>query len=212
MDIQLTTIETKKFIIIGILSIWFLMAFSIWMGIVFDNPGLVLLIIPGLAAIFIFGHKMAKTTTIINIDNPDYILLNHKKINYSTVIGYFENDASLSQSALSFRLNTNKSIHIISSSIGKEGKRFKEIENQIITRLKNKNPKTLKLEYQDIYVKQMNIIRPIFIILTGIVILLDILLIYDLITQNLELPLQFFFVNFLLIWFVPYMKKGKGTT
>jgi hypothetical protein len=210
MNIEITTIETKKFLVTGLISILLLIALSIGLAMITEIRSLVLLTVPGIIIIGIVGHKISKTKTIINLDNPDYISINSEMIKYSDIVGYFENETGLTQSALSLRLNTEKSIHIISSNIGDEGKIFRKIETQIINQIKANNSNARVLEYQDIYVKQMNYLRPILIGMAGLVILFDIFIIYSLITGNIRLPWQIFFVNFLLIGMIPYMKRRNN--
>ena len=106
-------------------------------------------------------------------------------------------------------MNTNKSIQITSSTIGENGKKFRNAEVEIIEQLKKKNPRLLELEYQDIYVRQTNILRPILYIMTGIIVIIDIVALFLIFSGKMKLPWQIFFVNSLLIGLMPYMKKGK---
>ncbi len=206
---EITTISTKKFLLIGLLSIPFILFLSIGLAVFTETKEFAFLVIPGLGLAIYFGQKHSKITTKINLDNQEYLAIDREQINYSDILGYFKNETGLSQSTLSLRLNTNKSIHIVCSSIGKEGKKFKEIEKQIISQIKSQSPTAVELEYQDIYVKQMNIMRPILIGLAGLVIIIDIITIYALITGHFKLPWQIFFVNFLLIGMLPYLKRRK---
>ena len=147
----------------------------------------------------------------IDLSEDEYLKIENQKIKYKNILGYFINETGLTQTALCLRLNTNKTIQITGTSVGKQGKAFQKAQDEIIRTLKSKNSQLLELEYQDVYVSQTNILRPIIYAMAGIVIIVDLTAIYLLITGKMNLPWQVFFVNFLLVGLTPYLKKGKKT-
>ena len=209
MKIELTTNSTKKFLLISLLSIPLIMFLSIGLAVLTSTKGLVLLIIPLLGLSIFLGHKGSLTKTKIDMNESDKFRIDNQEIPYNNVIGYFINETGLTHAAICLRLNTNKSIQITSSTIGENGKKFRNAEVEIIEQLKKKNPRLLELEYQDIYVRQTNILRPILYIMTGIIVIIDIVALFLIFSGKMKLPWQIFFVNSLLIGLMPYMKKGK---
>ncbi len=209
MKIELTTISIKKFLLITLLSIPLILLFSIGLAILTDTQWVLFLLIPLLGLTIYLGQRLSKTATKIDLNDGDHLKINNQEIAYQNIIGYFINDTGLTQTALCLRLNTEKTIQITSSSVGEHGKAFQKAKDEIIRSLKKNNGQLLKLEYQDVYIRQTNILRPILYVMAGIVIIMDITAIYLIVSGKMELPWQIFFVNFLLVGLIPYMKKRK---
>ncbi len=187
-----------------------IMFLSIGLAILTSTKELVFLLIPLLGLAIFLGHKGSLTKTRINMDESDKFRMDNQEIPYNNVIGYFINETGLTHAAICLKLKTNKSIQITSSIIGENGKKFRNAQVEIIEQLKKKNPSLLKLEYQDIYVRQTNILRPILYVMTGLVVIIDIVALFLLFSGKMKLPWQIFFVNSLLIGLIPYMKKRKN--
>ena len=211
MKIELTTISTKTYLLITLLSIPVSMFLSLGLAILTSTQWLVYLIIPFLGLTIFLGQRFSKTTTKINLSEAERFQVNDQEIRYDSVIGYFINETGLTQTAICLRLNTNKTIQIIGASIGEQGKAFQKAQDEIIRTLKSRNSQLLELKYQDVYVRQTNILRPVIYVIVGVVIIVDLIAVYLLVTGKMKLPWQAFFVNFLLVSLIPYMKKGKIT-
>jgi hypothetical protein len=169
------------------------------------------LIVPLLGLTIFFGQRFSKTSTKIDLSEGERFQVNDQEIRYDSVIGYFINETGLTQTALCLRLSTNKTIQITGASIGEQGKAFQKAQDEIIRTLKSRNSQLLELEYQDVYVRQTNILRPFIYVMAGVVIILDLIAVYLLVTGKMKLPWQVFFVNLLLVGLIPYLKKGKIT-
>jgi hypothetical protein len=211
MKIELKTISTKKFLLIILLSTPAIMFLSIGLGILTNTQWLVYLLVPLLGLTIFLGQRLSKTLTKIDLNEDDYLKIDNQEITYKSVIGYFINETGLTQTALCLRLNTNKTVQITGSSVGEQGKAFQKAQLEIIRILKSKNNHLLELEYQDVYVRQSNNLRPIIYFMIGVVIIIDLIAIYLLVTGKMKLPWQIFFVNFLLFGMIPYLRKGKIT-
>jgi ABC-type multidrug transport system fused ATPase/permease subunit len=211
MKIELTTISTKTFLLITLLSIPVILFFSIGLAILTSTQWLVYLIVPLLGLTIFFGQRFSKTSTKIDLSEGERFQVNDQEIRYDSVIGYFINETGLTQTALCLRLSTNKTIQITGASIGEQGKAFQKAQDEIIRTLKSRNSQLLELEYQDVYVRQTNILRPFIYVMAGVVIILDLIAVYLLVTGKMKVPWQVFFVNLLLVGLIPYLKKGKIT-
>jgi hypothetical protein len=209
MKIELTTISNKKFLLIALLSIPLIMFLSLGLAILTSTQGLVYIIIPLLGLSIFLAQRLSRTITEIDLSENEQLKINTHEISYEDVTGYFVNDTGMTQTTLCLRLKTEKTIQITSSSVGEHGKKFREAQKAIIEKLRSKNGQMLELEYQDVYVRQTNNLRPILYVLAGIVVLIDIVALYLLVTGKMGLPWQIFFVNFILIWLIPYIKKRK---
>lgn len=206
MKIELKTISTKKFLLITILSIPVIFFLSLGLAILTDIKWLVYLLVPFLGLIIFFGHRLSKTVTKIDL-NDNYLKIDNQEYEYTSVIGYFVNETGLTQTELCLRLNTNKTVKITGLSVGEQGRAFQKAQAKIIRSLKEKNSNLLELEYQDVYVRQTNILRRFNFIGIAVVIIIDLIAIYLLVTGKIKLPWQIFFANFLLIGLIPYFKK-----
>ena len=211
MKFELTTISTKKFLLITLLSIPLILFLSIGLAILTKIQGLVFLIVPLSGLIIYLGHRLSRTKTEIDLSEINEIKINGEKIQYKNIIGYFINDTGLTLKAICLRLDTKRTIQIMGFSVGEQGKKFLEAQKKIINMLKSQNKHLLELEYQDVYVRQINILRPILYVLTGIVIIVDISALYFLLIDKIELPWQIFIINFVFVGLIPYMKKRKTT-
>lgn len=185
------------------------MFLSLGLAIMTSTQWLVYLLVPLLGLTIYLGQSLSKTTTRIDLNESEHLKINNQEIAYHNIIGYFVNDTGLTQTALCLRLNTNETIQITGSSVGEQGKAFQKAQDEIINALKRKNSQLLEFEYQDVYVRKTNILRPILYIMVGVVIIMDIVAIYLLVTGKMKLPWQIFFANFLLVGLIPYMKKRK---
>ena len=210
MSIELKTLSTKKFLLITLLSIPAIMFLSLGLAILTDTQWLVYLIVPLLGLTIFLGQLLSKTVTKIDL-NEDELKIDNQKIEYSNIIGYFINETGLTQTALCLRLNTNKTIQITGTSVGEQGKAFQKAQDEIVSTLKSRNSELLELKYQDVYVRQANILRPVIYVMIGVVIIIDLIAVYLLVTGKMKLPWQVFFVNFLLVGLIPYLKKRKIT-
>lgn len=193
------------------MSIPVIMFLSIGLAILTSTQWLVYLIVPLLGLTILFGQRFSKTSTKIDLSEGERFQVNDQEIRYDSVIGYFINETGLTQTALCLRLNSNKTIQITGASIGEQGKAFQKAQDEIIRTLKSRNSELLELEYQDVYVRQTNILRPFIYVMAGVVIILDLIAVYLLVTGKMKLPWQVFFVNLLLVGLIPYLKKGKIT-
>ncbi len=206
MKIELKTVSTRKFLLITLLSIPMIIGGTIATALLFDSKLPIFLIVPALIGIIIIGQKKATQKSIVEFDN-EKLIVNDKIINFSSIKGYHINDTGLSMIAIDFKLSSNETFTITSSNSGKQGKKFNEFTNHLLDTVKKVNEKIEKLEYQDIHVKQMKILRPIIIIGIVLVAVFDILAIYNIIVGNRRMPWQIFFVNFLILGLIPYLKK-----
>lgn len=185
------------------------MFLSIGLAILTSTQWLVYLIVPLLGLTIFFGQRFSKTSTKIDLSEGERFQVKDQEIRYDSVIGYFINKTGLTQTELCLKLNTNKTIQITGASVGEQGKAFQKAQDEIIRTLKSKNSQLLELEYQDVYVRQTNILRPFIYVMIGVVIVLDLIAVYLLVTGKMKLPWQVFFVNLLLIGLIPYLKKEK---
>ena len=192
------------------MSVPLIIILSILLPILTNISELIYLSLPALGLAFFCSTKLSKSVTIVNLDNKEFLLINKKQIDYLNILGYFEDITGGTQNAISLRLVENESIHIVASSIGKEGKHFKEFRELLISEIKLKNPEIRELEYQDVHVNQIKVLRPFLIGMSGIVIFADIFTIYGILTGHVFLPWQFFFMNVILISLIPYMKKKNN--
>jgi|SRR5690554_2169846 len=210
MKIEIATISTNFFLLITLLSVPLILLVSIGLAILTKTQGLVFLIVPLLMLTIYLGQKFSKRKTEIDLSETNEIKIDGYKIKYNNIIGYFINDTGLSQKALCLRLDTKRTIQITGSSVGKLGIKFNEMQETVIEMIKMRNPQIRELEYQDVYVQQTNILRPILYVAAGLVIVIDIIAFFLITTGSMKLPWQIFFVNFLLLGLMPYMKKRKN--
>ena len=210
MKIELVTISTKKFLLITLLSVPLILLLSIGLALLTKTQGPVFLIVPLLGLTIYLGQRLSKTKTEIDLSETNELKINGLKINYNSIIGYFINDSGLTQKALCLRLDTKRTIQITGSSVGQLGIKFNEMQASVIDMIKKRNPQIRELEYQDVYVQQTNILRPILYVTAGVVVVIDIIAIYLITTGSMKLPWQIFFMNFLLLGLIPYMKKRKN--
>jgi len=187
------------------------MFLSLGLAILTSTQWLVYLTVPLLGLAIFFGQRFSRTNTKVDLSEDERFYVNDHEIRYDSVIGYFINETGLTQTSLCLRLKTNKTLEIIGSSVGETGTAFRKAQNEIISTLRSKNSQLLELEYQDVYVRQTNILRPVIFIGVGIVIIMDIIAVYLLVTGRMKLPWQVFFANSLLIGLIPYLKKRKLT-
>lgn len=211
MKIELKTVSAKKSLLITLLGVPVILFLSLGLAILTSTQWLVYLLVPLLGLTIYLGQRLSKTATRIHLNEGEHLKINNQEIAYQNIIGYYVNDKGLTQTALCLKLNTNETVQITGPSVGKQGKEFQKAQDEIIRALKRKNSKLLDLEYQDVYVRQTNRLRPFLYVMIGVVIIMDLLAIYLLVTGKMELPWQIFFANFLLIGLVPYLKKGKIT-
>ena len=211
MRIELTTISTKRFLLITLVSIPLIMFLSLGLAILSSTQALVLLLIPLFGLSIYLGQRLSRIETRIDLEESDILRIDEQEILYSSVIGYFINETGFTQRALCLRLDTKETIQITGSASGERGKKFLKAQDVILKQLKKKNPDLLELEYQDVYVRQTNILRPVLYVLAGIVVIIDIVAFYLLVTGQMDLPWQIFLVNLLFIGLIPYMKKRKPT-
>lgn len=211
MKIELETLSTKKFLLITLTSIPLIIISCIGLAILFHTKGIVLVMLPMFGLIVYLGHRFSRTLTIIDLTNPNQLKLDDIEIPYDSILGYYRNDLGLTQITLCLRLNSNKTIQITGSSVGKKGEDFRIKREVILQTLINKNPEVIALEYQDVNVWQPNILRLILYVLTGIIILTDVIAIYYILFENMNLTWKLFLVNSLFIGMVPYMKQRKTT-
>ena len=136
MKIELTTISTKKFLLITLLSIPLILLFSIGLAVLTDTQWFVFLLIPLIGLTIYLGQRLSKTATKIDLNDGDHLKINNQEIAYQNVIGYFVNDTGLTQTALCLRLNNEKTIQITCSSVGEQGEKFLEAQNEIIQKIK----------------------------------------------------------------------------
>lgn len=210
MDIELTTISTAKFLTITVTSSLLTVFLCIAFAVTTDTQWAIFLLVPFLGISIFIGQRLSQDKTVVSVQN-DTLTLDGQKIDFKSILGYFENETGLTQLGFSLRLTTNKSVHITGASVGKQGTEFRKNIKTLIAEIEKRNPQVKKLEYQDVYVRQSNIIRPILIGLAVVVIIIDIAAVFLLATGTFRLPWQIFFVNFLLLGQIPYMKKRKST-
>ena len=206
MKIELNTISKSKFLLITLLSIPLIVGVPILLALQFDNAIFIVLTVPALIGIIIIGQRKATEKSIVEFDN-EKLKVNDRIINFSSIKGYHINDTGLSMIAIDFKLNSNETFTITSSNSGIQGEKFNEFSKNLIDTIKNVNGKIKKLEYQDIHVKQMKVMRPIIIVLIFPVVLIDIYAVYIFVTGNGELSWKIGFVNLLLIGLIPLLKK-----
>jgi len=211
-EIRLETISIKKFLLITLLSSPMILFLSLGLAFFTNTQWLIYLVIPLLGLTVYLAQRLSKTVTRIELNEGEQFKINHHEISYNSVVGYFINNTGLTQVALCLRLKTNKTFQITGSSLGEQGKAFNNALIEIIETLKRKNKNIRELEYQDVYVRQTNILRPILFVLVGLVIILDILTAYFFVTGTMFLPWQIIFVNFLLVGILPILKKSKSTS
>jgi hypothetical protein len=209
MNFKLNTISTKRFLLIILSGVILTILLSTGLAVLTGNAEWVLLIFPGLLITFIGAHIFSRQLTFIGLDNNEYFSINKEKINFRDVRGYFLNESGLTQSSLGIRLLTGQTIHLAGSKTGKDGRIFKDMLQNLISRIKLQNPESLELAYQDVYVKQGIALRWMVIVLAILVGFLDLFAIFLLITGQPGLPWQIFLLNAILIGLIPYIRKRK---
>ena len=196
---------------ITLLSVPVILFLSIGLAILTSTQWLVYLIVPLLGLTIFFGQRFSKVNTKIDLSEGERFQVNDQEIRYDSVIGYFINETGLTQTESCIKLNTNQTIQITGASVGEQGKVFQKAQDEIISLLKSRNRQLLELEYQDIYVRKNNILSPLIYVMIGVVIILDLIAVYLLVTGKMKLPWQVFLVNLILVGLIPYLKKGKIT-
>lgn len=209
MEIKIATISMKKFFPIALLSIPLILFLSWGLAVLTDNMWFVYLLIPFLILSIYLAQKLSNSETIIQLSEADHFRIDEEEIAYKSVIGYFVNDQGLTQTAFCIRLDTDKTIQIVSSSVGKKGEAFKKAQDELLEALKRKNEDIRELEYQDVYVRQLTILRPVIYVSIAMILILDVLAIFLLVTGKMKLPWQIFFANSLLLGLIPLLKKKK---
>jgi hypothetical protein len=208
MKIELKTISIRKFLLITLLSIPLIIGVPISLALLIDNSIFIVLIVPALIGIIIIGQKKATQISNVEFDN-ERLKVNDRIINFSSIKGYHLNDTALTMIAIEFKLGSNETFSITSTNSGIQFEKFNEFTKQLIDTIKKVNNNVEKLEYQDIHVKQMTIMRPIIIIGIILVAAFDIFAIYNILFGNRRIPWQIFLVNFLIIGLIPYLRNRK---
>ena len=211
MEIELTTISTKKFQRITLVSIPFILLFSIGLAVLTNTDWFLFLILPFFILVMYLGQRLSETVTKIDLNEADHLKINNQEIGYHNVIGYFANNKGLLQNGFYIRLKNNEIIQIAGSAVGEQEKAFQKAQDEIIRALKNKNSQLLELEYQDVYFRQIDFLRPLLYVLIGLVIIIDIVAIYLLVTGKKNILGRIFYVNFLMLGVLSFLKKGKIT-
>jgi hypothetical protein len=209
MNFELKTISTRRFLLIILFGVILTILLSAGLAILTGKAEWVMLIFAGLLITFILAHKLARQLTFIGLDNTEYFSINSEKINFRDIRGYFLNESGMTQSSLGIRLQTGRTIHLAGSKTGKDGRIFKEMLQNLISRIKLQNPESLELAYQDVYVKQGIALRWMVIVLAILVGFLDLFAIFLLVSGQPGLPWQIFLLNAILIGLVPYIRKRK---
>ncbi|MDD2984353.1 MAG: hypothetical protein PHQ74_13290 [Crocinitomicaceae bacterium] len=189
------------------MPVFFFISFSLLF--LFQSGYLLLVLVPLFGLIGLLAQKLAESTTIIDLGDPEYLKINDQEIPYTSILGYFINDGALTSTAFCLRLDSDKTVQITASSVGQAGKKFVAIQYEIICALKSKIPNLQELEHADVYVRQTSMLRPIIYISIGVILLLDVLAIYLMVWRKMDLPWQLFFANSLILGLVPFLKKGK---
>jgi len=211
MPIELTTISTKRFLLFILTGLLVTLSLSVGLAIRTGIEEWVLLIFPGLLLVFAGSHIFSRKIIVIEMDAGEFMTMNNIRIYYRDILGYINNEAGLTQSSLGLRLQSEKTVHIAGSKFGKEGKIFKTFKENLIARMKLQNPLFEEMIYQDIYVKEGKALRLIVITMAVLIIITDLLVVLSMVTGQMNLPWQLFFINSLFIGLIPYMKKGKQT-
>lgn len=206
MKIEISTISTKKFLLITLASVPLAVSLSLGLALLTSFQGLVFLVFPLMVLIMYLGRRFSTQETTIDLSGTEVLRINNFEIPYKSITGYFI-DAAFAQTALCVRLETERTIQITSSSFGAQGKKFREAREEIIMRIKSLNQNVHELEYQDVYVRQINILRPLFYILSAVILFVNVIAIYFTVYKKIDLPWQIFLVNFSLFGLIPYMKK-----
>jgi len=188
-----------------------ILLFSIGLAVLTDTQWFVFLLIPLIGLTIYLGQRLSKTATKIDLNDGDHLKINNQEIAYQNVIGYFVNDTGLTQTALCLRLNNEKTIQITCSSVGEQGEKFLEAQNEIIQKIKSKNQHLTELGFQDVYVRQTRVMRPFIIALIPIVVIFNLLAVYLKVSEKLELPWQIFLMNGLVLGLIPIYLKRKKT-
>lgn len=209
MKLALKTISFTKFLLITLLlgmPVFFFISFSLLF--LFQSGYLLLVLVPLFGLIGLLAQKLAESTTIIDLGDPEYLKINDQEIPYTSILGYFVNDGALTSTAFCLRLDSDKTVQITASSVGQAGKKFVAIQNEIICALNSKITNLQELEHADVYVRQTSVLRPIIYISIGVILLLDVLAIYLMVWRKMDVPWQLFFANSLILVLVPFLKKG----
>lgn len=209
MEIKLTTINKKKFFHISIISIPIILFLSFGLAFLVDNSWFAFLLIPLLIVSIYIAQGLSNSETIIDLGEADYFKINNEEIAYKSVIGYFANEGGLTQTELYIKLDANQSIQIASSTSGEKGEAFNKALDEILKALKRKNEHIQELTYQDVYVRQLNYLRPIIYASIITLLILDAIIIFLFVTGKTKLPGQIFYANFLLLLVIPLLKKKK---
>lgn len=209
MKFEIQTISLRKFLLIGILGAPIIVFLSVGLSVLFSNGYYVYLGVALFGLNIFLAQKFSKSITKIDLGESDYITINEQVILYRNIVGYYVNKEGLTQTAFCLRLDTEKTIQIVGSSVGEVGEKFSAVQNEIVSKLKSKNLDLQELEYADVYVRQTNTLRPIIYFSIGAVIILNILAIYLMVSGKMNLPWQLFFANGLIFILIPYLKKGK---
>jgi hypothetical protein len=204
LKIEINTSSTKRTVFIAIIGSFL----SVGLGLYFEIQKLVLLILPFMAVVIYLLQKFAKSKSIVQIEEPNFFVIDNEKINCSKIAGYFIFENGFSET-ICIKVDSRKPIELTGLVTGKKGKVFKENKLNILTHIKNANPQFSELEYQDVYEKQVKNLRPLIYIIVGLVIIIDILFIGLWLTNKINLPYQLFIANSMLFILKPMIKKKK---
>lgn len=210
MKLALKTISFTKFLLIALLlgmPVFFFISFCLL--ILFHSDYLLLVLVPLFGLIALIAQKLAESTTIIDLEDSEYLKINDQEIPYKSILGYFVNDGGLTSTAFCLRLDSDKTVQITASSVGQAGRKFVAIQNEIIAALNSKVTNLQELEHADVYVRQTSMLRPIIYSSIGVILLLDVLVIYLMVWRKMDLPWQLFFANSLILGLIPFLKRGK---
>jgi hypothetical protein len=210
MICELTTIPLKRFLL-SILSGLFLTLFlSAGLALLTGNEEWVLLIFPGLLLTFILGHKLGRKQVLFNFENEAFFTLNENPVFYRDLTGYYINESGLTQSSLGLRLSTRKTIHLTASKSRKDGSNFRDFKETLIARIKQQNPAFREMGYREVYVKEGKALRWLMIVFAILIFILDIFMVFSLLSGQFNLPWQIFFINALFLGLMPYLRKNKA--
>jgi len=210
MIFELTTIPLKRFLLTVLAGLILSLLLSTVLAISTGKEEWVLLVLPGLLLTFIFGHKLAGKKVVFNFGNKEYFTLDENPLFYKDLTGYYLNESGLTLSSLGLRLSNNKTIHLACYKSGRDGVNFKNFLNTLITNTKQKNPAFRALEYREVYVKEGKALKWMMIVFAILIIILDIFMVFSLLSGQFDLPWQVLLFNALFFGLIPYLRKGKA--
>ncbi|MDX2362003.1 MAG: hypothetical protein QNK23_14430 [Crocinitomicaceae bacterium] len=211
MIFELKTIALRRYLIISIGS--FLVAFgvTIWLAVLKEPTYAMILLLASLPASIISALYFSTFTTELIIDN-NQLVFKSNKVEYKDIDKYFLNEEGTNASALELRLYSGEVVTITYTALGSTGKRNKEIILELKSCIEKQNSESTETNYQGIHVKQAKYLRPIILVIIGVILILNLAVIYLVLFSDRDFPVQILIANISLIGIIPLAKRAKNNT